>query len=86
MPPAADSLVLCVEDELYRGYLEQEFAGTGAACASVALADLAQAITEHPSGILLLQSESDDLNIRSSRGSSRHSGATADDEALTKFF
>jgi DNA-binding response OmpR family regulator len=51
-------LVLCVEDELYRDYLEQEFATAGTPCAAVAPADLAQTIAENPTGVLLLQSES----------------------------
>jgi DNA-binding response OmpR family regulator len=58
MAVANGHLVLCVEDEIYRGYLEQEFAGAGSPCASVAPDNLAQTIAENPSGVLLLQSES----------------------------
>ena len=35
MPAANDNLVLCVEDELYRHYLEGEFAGAGTSCTAV---------------------------------------------------
>ncbi len=75
-------LVLCVEDELYRSYLEQEFAGAGTPCTSVAVENLAQTISESPSGILLLQSDTDEQNIieLSSRGSNvssaRRSGSS----------
>jgi DNA-binding response OmpR family regulator len=60
MPSTNGRLVLCLEDELYRSFLDQEFAGVGTSCASVAPADLSQTIAENPSGILLLQSESDE--------------------------
>ena len=56
-------LVLCVEDELYRTYLEQAFAGAGTPCTSVAVEDLAQTIAESPSGILLLQSDTAEQNL-----------------------
>ena len=57
------NLVLCVEDELYRTYLEQAFAGAGTPCTSVAVENLAQTISESPSGILLLQSETSEQNL-----------------------
>ena len=60
---AVGNLVLCVEDELYRTYLEQAFAGTGTPCTSVAAENLAQTISESPTGILLLQSETAEQNL-----------------------
>jgi DNA-binding response OmpR family regulator len=60
MPPTNGKLVLCVEDELYRAYLEQELAGAGTPCLSVAREDLAQTIAEDPACTLLLQSEADE--------------------------
>lgn len=57
MPPANGNLLLCIEDELYRRYLEEEFAGAGLRPTTVAAEDLARAIAEDPSGVLLLQSE-----------------------------
>src|SRR5262249_31063526 len=56
-------LLLCVEDALYRRYLEQECAAAGLAYVSVAHEELAQAIAERPSGTLLLQSESAERNL-----------------------
>ena len=58
MAAADDHLLLCVEDDLYRTYLEQEFADAGSPCTSVSAEDLAQVIVENPLGILVLQSES----------------------------
>jgi len=57
------NLVLCVEDELYRSYLKQAFAGAGTPCTSVAAEDLAQTIAESPTGILLLQSDTAEQNL-----------------------
>ncbi len=57
------NLVLCVEDELYRSYLEQAFAGAGTPCTSVAAENLAQTIAESPTGILLLQSDTAEQNL-----------------------
>src|SRR5271165_5871552 len=51
------NLVLCVEDDLYRRYLEYAFAGAGTRCVSVAAENLAETIAESPSGVLLLQSD-----------------------------
>jgi DNA-binding response OmpR family regulator len=60
MASTNSKLVLCVEDELYRSYLEQEFSGAGTPYRSVSPEDLAQTIAENPAGILLLQSETDE--------------------------
>jgi hypothetical protein len=58
MPTAQGPLLLCIEDNLYRRYLEEECAAVGTCFLSVGHAELAQAIAERPSGVLLLQSES----------------------------
>jgi DNA-binding response OmpR family regulator len=58
MPANSRNLILCVEDESYRAYLEAEFQAAEVSHRCVADSDLAQVIAEHPAGILVLQSES----------------------------
>ena len=60
---ANDRVVLCVEDRLYRQYLENAFAGGGAQIASVEKEAIAEEIAEDPSGVLLLQSDSAEYNL-----------------------
>ena len=55
--------VLCVEDGLYRTYLEQAFAAAGTPCRSVAADALAETIAESPTGVLLLQSEAGEQDL-----------------------
>lgn len=63
MSAALRNLVLCVEQPLYRRYLEEEFAVAGLPFTSVGREDLAAHIAEKPSGVLLLQSEAAEQNL-----------------------
>ena len=57
MKTANNRVILCIENPLYRQYLEEEFAAAGVTTTSTERADLAQAIAEHPAKMLLLQSD-----------------------------
>src|SRR5215831_14022241 len=57
------NLLLCVENPLYRQYLEEEFADVGVTVTSVEQAELAQAVAEHPGGVLLLQSDAAEYGL-----------------------
>ena len=61
-------LLLCVEDELYRRYLERECTCAGLAYVAVGNEQMIQAIAERPSGTLLLQSESAEQNLIEASG------------------
>ena len=51
-------MLLCIENPIYRRYLEHEFTARGTAFSSVDTESLATVIAENPNGLLLLQSES----------------------------
>lgn len=55
-----NELMLCIEDELYRRYLEEEFDEAKATYTSIAPDGLAQVIAERPVGVLVLQSSQDE--------------------------
>lgn len=55
---ARNDIVLCLEDALYRRYLEEAFAEAAITITSVPREDLALTIAERPAGALLLQSSS----------------------------
>ncbi len=59
----SSEIVLCLEDTLYRRYLEQSFADAAMPIASVQPEDLAQTIAERLPGVLLLQSNSAELGL-----------------------
>ena len=50
--------LLCIENPIYRRYLEHELAAMGTSFRSVDTEELATVIAESPNGLLLLQSES----------------------------
>jgi DNA-binding response OmpR family regulator len=60
---ADGNLVLCVEDDLYRNYLQHAFAAAGTACATVSAENLVETIAESPSGVLVLQSETAEQSL-----------------------
>jgi DNA-binding response OmpR family regulator len=57
------NVILCIENPLYRQYLEEEFATAEVAVTSVAKTDLAQAIAENTAGVLLLQSDTAEYSL-----------------------
>ena len=57
------NVILCIEDPLYRQYMEAEFTNADVTVTSVDQADLAQAIAEHPAGVLLLQSDTAEYGL-----------------------
>ena len=57
------NVILCIEDPLYRQYMEAEFTNADMPVASVDQADLAQALAEHPAGVLLLQSDTAEYGL-----------------------
>jgi DNA-binding response OmpR family regulator len=68
MSASNGQLLLCVEDELYRRYLERECTRAGLAYVAVGNEQMIQAIAERPSGTLLLQSESAEQNLIEASG------------------
>ena len=63
MTTLSGNVILCIEDPLYRQYLEEEFTNAGVTVTSVDKADLAQAVAERPAGVLLLQSETAEYGL-----------------------
>lgn len=57
------AVMLCMEDELYRLYLEQALPAGGLSCTVVPAEDLAAAIAERQSGTLLLQSDTAEQSL-----------------------
>lgn len=57
------NLILCVEQPLYRRYLEEEFTARGLSFVSVSLEELTPRIAENPSGVLVLQSDESEHNL-----------------------
>lgn len=60
LPAAKDTagMLLCIENAIYRRYLEHEFTAMGTPFTSVDKEQLGTVIAESPNGLLLLQSES----------------------------
>ena len=58
-----NNLILCIENPLYRQYLEKEFAATEVVVTLTDREDLAQAIAEHPAKTLLLQSDTEEHSL-----------------------
>jgi DNA-binding response OmpR family regulator len=63
MTTSNGNVILCIEDALYRQYMEEEFNNAAVTVTSVATADLVQAIAEHPAGVLLLQSDTAEYDL-----------------------
>lgn len=63
MTSANGNVILCIENPLYRQYMEEEFATAEVAVTSVAKTDLAQAIAENTAGVLLLQSDTAEYSL-----------------------
>ena len=57
MKTTTNNLILCIENPLYRKYLEKEFAVAEVEVTSTDREGLAQAIAEHSAKLLLLQSD-----------------------------
>ncbi len=57
MSEQSDSVLLCVEDELYKRYLEKEMVGAQLAYAAVDTDELTHTFAENPSGLLVVQSD-----------------------------
>src|SRR5713101_7055441 len=57
------NVILCIENPLYRQYMEAEFANAAVLVTSVARVDLIQAIAEHPGSVLLLQSDTAEYGL-----------------------
>jgi DNA-binding response OmpR family regulator len=57
------NVMLCIEDPLYRQYMEKEFSHADVTITTVDKADLVQAIAEHPAGVLVLQSETAEYDL-----------------------
>jgi DNA-binding response OmpR family regulator len=55
-----NSLMLCIEDPLYRLYLEEELTERGVPFTSVARGTLSQTVVENHQGVLILQTETDE--------------------------
>src|SRR5262245_5268764 len=57
------NMLVCLENPIYRLYLEREFAAIGTSFRSVGTEDLATVIAENPNVLLLLQSESSEYGL-----------------------
>lgn len=63
MTPLDSNIVLCIENALYRQYLQEEFAHANLAVTVVDTPGIIQAIAEHPVNVLLLQSDSAEYDL-----------------------
>ena len=60
MKTGTENIVICVEHSLYRRYLDEAFEDAGISVRSIDQTEIAQAISEKPSSVLVLQSDSDE--------------------------